>query len=79
MNARFLGKWPTKLSPVQLGTRRRRYEEEAVAMLREAVADGFKDIGRVRNESLFTSFRSDPEFRAIMLDLQFPNDPIAPR
>jgi len=79
LNARLLGKWPTKLSPAQIETRRRRYEEEAVAMLREAVANGFRSASRLRNEPEFASFRSDPAFQAIILDLEFPANPFAPR
>ncbi len=78
LNAEFVGNYPTKLDAQQLATRRGRYRKNAMAMLHEAVADGFKDLGRVRNDPLFTSFRSDPEFQAIMLDMQFPTFPIAP-
>jgi hypothetical protein len=78
LNARLVGKWPTKLTPEQLGTRRRRYEEEAFAMLREAVADGFRDARRLRNDPEFAPLRSAPAFRAIIPDLEFPTDPFTP-
>ena len=77
LNARMMGKWPTKLSPAQLATWRRRYEEETTAMLREAVATGFRDAKRLRDDQEFASFRSDPAFQAIILDLEFPTDPFA--
>ncbi len=76
-NSKLVGKWPTKLSPVQLENRRRGYEKEAVTMLREAVADGFKDLNRLLRQPEFASLHSDPAFRAIVLDLQFPADPFA--
>jgi eukaryotic-like serine/threonine-protein kinase len=78
-NAGLTGKIPNKLSAQQLQERRRRFVAGAVAMLRQAVADGFKDVARLRGESTFDSIRSDPDFRAILADLEFPADPFASR
>jgi hypothetical protein len=56
---------------------RRRFLRDAVAMVREAVADGFKDVGRLHSERLLAPLRSHPEFRALVRDLEFPADPFA--
>jgi hypothetical protein len=74
-NAGLTGKTPTKLDDRQLDQRRRRFAAGAVAMLRQAVADGFHDAARLRGESLFEPLRSDPGFRALLADLDFPAEP----
>ncbi|HZW34000.1 MAG TPA: hypothetical protein VFF52_24970, partial [Isosphaeraceae bacterium] len=61
-----------------LQTRRRRWVEEADSLLREAVADGFKDRVRRRSEPTFASIHSDPGFQAILFGLEFPANPFAP-
>ena len=76
-NARLTGKLPTRLNAGQLHERRRRFVAGAVAMLRLAAADGFKDAGRVRRESTFQSILSDPEFAAVLADLEFPAQPFS--
>ncbi len=73
-----VGQYPTKLDARQLRERRRRFAADAVAMLRQAVADGFHDAARFKSESLFDPIRSDPDFRATVADLEFPADPFAP-
>ncbi len=78
-NAGLTGKLPTKLSADQLHERRRRFEAGTFAMLRQAAADGFKDAGRIRRESTFESIRSNPEFAAILADIEFPAQPFASR
>ena len=75
-NAELVGKYPTKLNPQQLEARRRRLKKHAISMLHEAVTDGFKDVGRLRNDPAFAPFLSDPEFRTILSDLVF-RDPFA--
>ena len=72
-----VGQYPTKLDARQLRERRRRFAADAVAMLRQAVADGFHDAVRFKSESLFDPIRSDPDFRATVADLEFPADPFA--
>jgi hypothetical protein len=47
------------------------------SMLREAVAGGFKDVGRLRNEPAFAPIRCTPEFQAIVSDLELPSDRFA--
>jgi len=78
-NARITGNVPTKLDSRQLASRRARLTAEAVVMLREAVADGFRDAPRLQNESRLDPIRSDPGFAAVLAGLQFPDDPFAPR
>ncbi len=49
-------------------------------MLREAIADGFRDIARLWREPELVPFHADPEFQAVAaaLDaLAFPADPFA--
>jgi len=72
-----IGLLPTKLDRDQLQARRRRFGDDALAMLREAVADGFKDGKRLRSEPAFASIRSTREFQAILSGLEFPPDPFA--
>ena len=75
LNASFVYKCPGKLDIRQLEARRTRYLDEAVIMLKESVAHGFKDVDRFRKQLEFDSFRSNPAFQAIAYDLQFPADP----
>ena len=76
-NAGVAGKYPTKQSASALETRRRRFVENAVMMVREAVANGFTDTERLRNEPALAPIRSAPDFRALMSDLVFPREPFA--
>jgi tetratricopeptide (TPR) repeat protein len=78
LNAKFFGAWPTKLSAIQLEERGRRYSREAVSMLHQAVASGFNDLERIQGEPLFAPIRLNPDFQAIVLDLQFPANPFGP-
>jgi len=78
-NAGIAGKDPTKLGASQLEARRARLSADAVAMLREAVADGFRDARRLRNEPKLDPIRSDPGFAAVLAGLDFPADSFAPR
>ena len=48
---------------------------DTIAMLREAVADGFKDAKALRDEPVLAPIRGTPEFQAIVSDLEFPRDP----
>jgi hypothetical protein len=50
---------------------------DILAMLREAVADGFKDAKGPRDEPALAPIRSTREFQAVMSDLGFPGDPFA--
>jgi len=78
--ARWLG--PIDRLPTKLDARRRRdlrcqTVDDTIAMLREAVADGFKDAKQVRDEPAFEPIRSTPELQAILSELDFPKDPFA--
>ncbi len=46
-------------------------------MLREAVADGFRDSKQLRDESALAPLRATPEFQAIISDLEFPDEAFA--
>ncbi len=76
-NANLTGKLPTKLTADRLDERRRRLEAGAVAMLRQAAADGFKDAARLRAESTFAPIRCHPDFAAIVADIEFPARPFS--
>jgi serine/threonine protein kinase/tetratricopeptide (TPR) repeat protein len=52
--------------------------EEAMAILRRAVAGGYRDIGLFRVESGLDSLRSRDDFRLLMMDLAMPAEPFAP-
>jgi hypothetical protein len=57
--------------------RRRRFERNAVAMLRAAIAAGFRDAGCLRREPALEPVRPLAEFQALAFDLEFPADPFA--
>jgi tetratricopeptide (TPR) repeat protein len=70
--ASLTGKLPNQLSNAQLQRRRDRYRRGALAMLRQAATEGFKDAARLKKEPAFDAIRSDPDFRAIAADVEFP-------
>ena len=76
-SAAIVGRVPTKLDARQLAAQREELVAGCVATLREAVAEGFKDLDKVRNEPAFDAIRPWPEFQAIVLDLAFPSEPFA--
>jgi hypothetical protein len=78
-SAGITGTYPTGLDAERLRERRRRFIAGAIAMLRQAVAEGFRDAVRIRGDSGLDPVRSDPGFRSILADLEFPADPFAPR
>jgi eukaryotic-like serine/threonine-protein kinase len=78
-NAGIISTYPTKLNAEQLRERRRRFVDGAIAMLRQAVADGFQDAARLRGDAAFDPIRSGPGFVAILADLDFPAEAFATR
>jgi len=68
---------PTKRDARRQSDLRRQTVDDTIAMLREAVADGFRDAKKIRGEPAFEPIRSTREFRAIVSDLDFPRDPFA--
>jgi tetratricopeptide (TPR) repeat protein len=80
--ARMLGpidQLPSKAPPQVREQRRRRVVNDTIAMLREAVADGFKDAKALRSEVLLAPIRETPEFQEIASDLEFPRQPFIER
>ncbi|MGP0064428.1 MAG: protein kinase domain-containing protein [Isosphaeraceae bacterium] len=79
-NARQIGTYPIKLDARRQQERRRMFARRAAQMLREAIADGFRDVARLWREPELVMLHDDPEFRSIAeaLDgLTFPADPFA--
>jgi hypothetical protein len=72
-----LGRLLCQLNPHQVRAHRQRSLENTIAMIREAVADGFKDARQLRDDPRLAPVRSDPEFQAIVSDLEFPAQPFA--
>ncbi len=52
--------------------------EQAVYALRRAVAAGSRDIAFMRRDPDLDPLRSRPDFQALMMDLEFPEEPFAP-
>jgi eukaryotic-like serine/threonine-protein kinase len=52
--------------------------DAAMALLRRAVAMGYRNPDALRTEDALDPLRGRDDFRLLMMDLQFPSDPIAP-
>jgi hypothetical protein len=79
-NVQQLGNYPIKLDPGRQQERRRMFARHAFQMLREAIADGFRDVARLWREPELVPFHDDPEVRTIAASLDaltFPADPFA--
>jgi hypothetical protein len=79
-NVQQLGNYPIKLDPGRQQERRRMFARHAFQMLREAIADGFRDVARLWREPEFVPLHDDSEFRTIAASLDaltFPADPFA--
>ena len=63
----------SKLNAQQSDALRRRYAGWVVPLLRAAAAAGFKDARRVRYDLRFASYRSDPAYQAVLMDMGFPD------
>ena len=48
-----------------------------MALLREAVGMGYRNLDAFRTEDALDPFRDRPDFRLLMLDLVFPDTPFA--
>ena len=51
--------------------------DKAMALLRRAVADGYRNADAMAREIALAPLRDRPDFRLLMLDLAFPADPFA--
>jgi hypothetical protein len=79
-NTRLVGLYPTRLDAWQQQERRRRFAGYVIPLLQEAVAGGFRDAARLRLEPGLAPWRRDPDFQALLMDLDdqaFPDDPFA--
>jgi hypothetical protein len=56
---------------------RRRFEREAIRLLCEVIAAGFRDRARLRAEPLLAGLHPTPEFQALLCDVAFPTDSLA--
>jgi hypothetical protein len=56
---------------------RRRLGDRAVAALRVAIASGFRDAESLGRDPDFDPIRRRADFRALLMDLAFPDDPLA--
>ncbi len=51
--------------------------DEAVAILKKAVGMGYNSANSFRDEPALDSLRGRPDFQVLMMDLNFPAEPIA--
>ncbi len=56
---------------------RRRLADDAIAMVGQAIALGFKDVQRIKSDPWLGPVRSDRRFQAVVADLLFPLEPFA--
>jgi tetratricopeptide (TPR) repeat protein len=64
-------------SPPDRSSERHGYADRAMDALREAVRAGYRDVEHMSRDPDLDPLRSRADFRALMLDLAFPSDPIA--
>ncbi len=53
--------------------------DKAMALLQQAVAQGYRNVGVMTRESALDPLRTRPDFRLLMLDLCFPGEPFTRR
>jgi hypothetical protein len=70
---------PLRLNASQRARLRHSLADDTIAMLREAVAAGFKDVGRLRSESLLAPIHDQAAYRELLASLELPRDVFAPR
>ena len=69
--------WPAHRVRVCRPPRARPSGTGRMECLRAAVAAGFRDLARIRTDTDLDPLRSRPDFRLLMMDLAFPDDPFA--
>ncbi len=52
--------------------------EQAIALLKKAVAMGYRDPNSYRTETALDPIRDRPDFRLLMMDLAMPAEPFGP-
>ncbi len=77
-HAALIGRLPPLRDSLALESLRRRYADDAVAMLQQAIRHGFKDSKKLRDDARFRSIRETTEFQTILSDLGFPGQPFGP-
>jgi tetratricopeptide (TPR) repeat protein len=55
----------------------KRYAAEAVKLLQQAAAKGYRDVVHMKQDTDFDPIRNRPDFQGLVMDLTFPSDPIA--
>jgi hypothetical protein len=76
--ARDVGRHPPPADPHRIEQLRARNTRLAIESLRVAIDDGFRDLGRLRDEHGFDLLRADPGFESVLAHLYdsvFPADP----
>ena len=56
----------------------RAHADQAMATLRRSVAAGYRDLLSLRTDPDLDPLRSRQDFRMLLLDAAFPDDPFAP-
>ena len=77
-HAALIGRLPPLRDSLTLEALRRRYADDAVAMLQQAITHGFKDSKKLRDDARFRSIRDETGFQTILSDLEFPGQPFGP-
>jgi tetratricopeptide (TPR) repeat protein len=65
-----LAEHDSQLSETQRKERVQAYADRAVATLRQAVRNGFKDVARMKKDTDLDALRSHPEFRKLLKELE---------
>ncbi len=54
-------------------------EKQSVRVVRQSIAQGYRSLAGMSVDADFSIVRDRPDFRALLVDLAFPDDPFAPR
>jgi tetratricopeptide (TPR) repeat protein len=75
--AALIGKGRTQVTPAERAERQS-LSDRAMATLRRAVHDGFRDLKQLEHDADLDPLRSRADFRNLIMDLAFPLQPFAP-
>jgi serine/threonine-protein kinase len=73
-----LARTEARLSALLGGAERRPQADRAMAVLRQAVAKGYRSPDALRTDPNLDSLRSRADFQQLLLELHFPDDPFSP-